>query len=410
MKLSPLRINLDRLLGRIDELAFVGAIDGGGVCRLALSDEDRDARDLVSGWMRALGLDISVDQIGNVVGIRAGAEPGPPVMTGSHIDTVATGGRYDGNLGVLAGLEVIETLNDAGVTTRKPLAVGFFTNEEGVRYTPDMMGSAVHQGVFSAEDMLAVVGTDGSVLGEELARIGYAGTTATGSFRADSFVELHVEQGPVLEALGYEIGAVEKVQGISWTEYRLRGTANHAGTTPMALRNDAGYVAAAISVEARRLSVEMGGDQVATVGVSELKPNLINVIANRALVTLDLRNTNNGLLVQAEQAMTEFVAKTCTDEGVQCETRSLVRFDPVPFDDTMVSLVSDTAQALGLSVQRMPSGAGHDAQMFAPNCPTSMVFVPSRGGISHNVAEFTEDNHLKAGADVLLQVMLTKAE
>lgn len=410
MNLSPLRINLDRLLDRIKRLAEVGGIAGGGVCRLALSDEDRDARDFVCGWMRDLGLEVSIDQIGNVVGIRQGTEPGPPVMTGSHIDTVATGGRYDGNLGVLAGLEVVKTLNDVDATTRKPIAVGFFTNEEGVRYTPDMMGSAVHQGVFSVEDMLSVVGTDGTVLGDELKRIGYAGDTPTGTFRADSFIELHVEQGPVLEALGLEIGAVEKVQGISWTEYRLAGTANHAGTTPMVMRNDAGYVAAAIAVEARRLTSQLGGDQVATVGVTELQPNLINVIAKNALVTVDLRNTDNEILRQAENAMTRFVEKICEDEGVQCESRSLVRFDPVLFDPEMVSLVSKTGEMLGLSVHHMPSGAGHDAQMFAPNCPTAMIFVPSRGGISHNVAEFTEDGHLQAGADVLLQVMLAKAQ
>lgn len=410
MNLSPLRINPNRLLHRIELLAEIGAIDGGGVCRLALSDEDREARDLVLGWMRDLGLDVSVDQIGNVVGLREGLEPGPPVMTGSHIDTVATGGRYDGNLGVLAGLEVVETLNEAQLITRKPIAVGFFTNEEGVRYTPDMMGSAVHQGMLGVQDMLNVAGTDGSILGEELERIGYAGYTPSGSFRADSFVELHVEQGPVLEALGLEIGAVEKVQGISWTEYQLRGTANHAGTTPMAMRNDAGYVAAAISVEARRLTTEMGGDQVATVGVTELKPNLINVIPKNALVTVDLRNTDNDALTQAEHTMAAFVAKICKDEGVQFESRSLVRLEPVSFASEMVSLISSTAQNLGLSVHQMPSGAGHDAQMFAPNCPTAMIFVPSRGGISHNVAEFTEGHHLQAGADVLLQVMLARAQ
>ncbi len=410
MQPTHLRINLDRLLDRIDTLAGIGAIDGGGVCRLALSEQDRLGRDWVCGWMRDLGLQVSVDGIGNVVGVRAGQQPGPPVMTGSHIDTVATGGRYDGNLGVLAGLEVIETLNDAQVSTQKPLAVGFFSNEEGVRFAPDMMGSAVHQGHLELHEMLAVVGVDGATLGDELKRIGYAGETSTGDKRADCFVELHVEQGPLLEAENQQIGAVEKVQGISWMEYRLRGTANHAGTTPMALRNDAAYVAAAIAVEARRIASHLGGDQVATVGVLALNPGLVNVIAKEALVTVDLRNTDDDKLSESEQQMADFVATTCQAEGVHCESRSLVRLQPVLFDPELVSLIEETAQSMDFSVKRMPSGAGHDAQMFAANCPTAMIFVPSRGGISHNVAEYTAPEQVRAGADVLLQVLLAKAE
>ncbi len=406
---QTLRINLDRLLGRINQLAEIGAIEGGGVCRIALSDEDRRGRDLVVGWMQELGLEVSIDRIGNVIGLRQGTGPGNPVLTGSHIDTVATGGRYDGNLGVLAGLEVIETLNHAGLTTRKPIGVGFFTNEEGVRFTPDMMGSAVHQGIFDVDDMLKVVGTDGSILGEELVKTGYAGDAPTGNFNAECFVELHIEQGPILEIEGYEIGAVESVQGISWTEYRLTGVSNHAGTTPMHLRHDAGYVAAAISVEARRLAGEMGGNQVATVGVSALEQGMIKVIAREALVTVDLRNTNELMLQQAENTMSEFVTKICGTEGLNFTSRSLARFEPVKFDPGMISLVTDKATSLGYKTRRMPSGAGHDAQMFAPNCPTAMIFVPSRDGISHNVAEFTGAEHIRAGADVLLQLMLNKS-
>ena len=331
-----LHINLERLLGQLGKLAQIGKIDGGGVCRLALTDEDRQGRDLVMGWMNELGLDVAVDRIGNVVGVRTGLESGNPVMTGSHIDTVATGGRYDGNLGVLAGLEVIATLNDAALTTRRPIAVGYFTNEEGARFAPDMMGSAVHQGIFKVEDMLSVISVDGKILGDELQQIGYAGLTTTGSSRAECFIELHIEQGPVLEIEGFDIGAVESVQGISWTEYHLGGTANHAGTTPMRLRQDAGYVAAEIAVEARRIALEMGGSQVATVGVNQLAPGLINVIAKQALVTVDLRNTDEALLCQAEQTMADFVNAICTAEGVSCESRILARFEPVEFDANMV--------------------------------------------------------------------------
>ena len=409
MTLSNLRINIDRLISRIEGLAEIGAIDGGGVCRMALTDEDRQGRDLVVKWMHELDLEVTVDQIGNVVGIRAGQESGRPVMTGSHIDTVASGGRYDGNLGVLAGLEVIETLNDSNIITRKPIGVGFFTNEEGSRFAPDMMGSGVHQGAFELKRMLDVLDIDGERVGDELEKIGYAGDTSTGDFRADSFFELHVEQGPILELEDYEIGAVEGVQGISWNEYRIGGTANHAGTTPMRLRHDAGYVAAAISIEVRRLAKEMGGNQIGTVGVTKLNPGLINVIAKEALITIDMRNTDEQKLQEAERSIGSFIEQICKAEGVTCSRRTLARFEPVSFDKKMVSLVSETASALGFRVKSMPSGAGHDAQMFAPNCPTAMIFVPSQNGISHNVAEYTEPKHLQAGADVLLQIMLHKS-
>ena len=409
MSLSNLRINIDRLISRIEGLAEIGAIDGGGVCRMALTDEDRQGRDLVVKWMHELDLEVTVDQIGNVVGIRPGQESGRPVMTGSHIDTVASGGRYDGNLGVLAGLEVIETLNDSNIITRKPIGVGFFTNEEGSRFAPDMMGSGVHQGAFELKRMLDVLDIDGERVGDELEKIGYAGDTSTGDFRADSFFELHVEQGPILELEDYEIGAVEGVQGISWNEYRIGGTANHAGTTPMRLRHDAGYVAAAISMEVRRLAKEMGGDQIGTVGVTKLNPGLINVIAKEALITIDMRNTDEQKLQEAERSIGSFIEQICKAEGVTYSSRTLARFEPVSFDKQMVSLVSETASALGFRVKSMPSGAGHDAQMFAPNCPTAMIFVPSQNGISHNVAEYTEPKHLQAGADVLLQIMLHKS-
>ncbi|WP_193368485.1 Zn-dependent hydrolase [Pelagibius marinus] len=407
--MSNLRIDLDRLMDRIQRLGQVGALEGGGVCRLALTGEDKAGRDLVVGWMRELGLQVTVDRIGNVVGLRPGETDGPPVMTGSHIDTVATGGLYDGNLGVLAGLEVVESLNDAGVTTRHPLAVGFFTNEEGARFAPDMMGSGVHQGALSLDDCLATRGIDGTMVGDDLAQIGYAGEAPVGGFRAKAFFELHVEQGPVLEEEGVEIGAVTGVQGISWTEYTIAGTSNHAGTTPMRLRHDAGYVAAAIATTARQIARDMGGDQVATVGVIELEPNLVNVIARRAKVTVDLRNTDEAKLQQAEGMMAEKLRELAQAEGVEITARPLARFEPVDFDPEMIDLVAETAAGLGCSVKRMPSGAGHDAQMFAPNCPTAMIFVPSKDGISHNVREYTAPAEIAAGANVLLQVMLSAA-
>lgn len=404
-----LRIDIRRLQNRLEALAKVGALPGGGVCRLALSDEDRAGRDLVVSWMRELGLAVTIDRMGNVVAVRAGLEETAPVMTGSHIDTVATGGIYDGNLGVLAGLEAIECLNDAGIVTRRPLAVAFFTNEEGVRFTPDMMGSLVHQGDMAVEEAHAVVGTDGTTVGDNLRRIGYLGDAPCGSRRAEAFVELHIEQGPILEQEGIVIGAVEGVQGISWTEITFRGTSNHAGTTPMSMRRDAGYAAFAVGAFVRRLAGEIGSGQVATAASIRLRPNLINVIANQAVMTVDLRNMDEDTLKRAEARLHEFVAETAAAEGVDVERRALVRFAPVDFDPDMIGLVEETATKLGHSVRRMPSGAGHDAQMFARHCPTSMIFVPSVDGISHNVDEYTAPEHLEAGANVLLQVLLAKS-
>ncbi|WLW64789.1 M20 family metallo-hydrolase [Achromobacter aegrifaciens] len=407
---EAVRIDGARLLRRIADLAQVGAIEGGGVCRLALTDADRQGRDLVVRWMRELGLAVTVDGIGNVVGLRAGRKAGPPVMTGSHIDTVRTGGRYDGNLGVLAGLEVVAALNDAGVVTERPIAVAFFTNEEGARFAPDMMGSLVFQGDLALEDALATIGIDGTSVGENLARIGYAGTAPVGNNQVHAFVELHVEQGPVLEHEGYTIGAVTGVQGIHWIEFTVRGVSNHAGTTPMALRHDAGIVAARIACFARDLTAELGAGQLATVGQVNLFPNLINVIPNRATFTLDLRNTDGAALQEAIARCMTYAAQVAANEGVELSHRVLADFAPVAFDEAIVGRVEDIARSRGHRVRRLPSGAGHDAQMLARMCPTGMVFVPSVGGLSHNVAEFTQDQDIEAGAGVLLELMLELAE
>ena len=409
--MQDLRIQIARLSRRIDELAAVGALEGGGVCRLALTDEDRLGRDLVCSWMRELGLVVTVDRIGNVIGVRADANGGLelPVLVGSHIDTVATGGPYDGNLGVLAGLEVIETLNENDVATGHPVAVGFFTNEEGARYAPDMMGSGVHQGALDLAQCLATVGIDGTTVPADLERIGYAGDLECGGVRASSYLELHVEQGPVLEQETVAIGVVTGVQGISWNEWSFSGVSNHAGTTPMNLRADAGLVAAEVACFVRRLAREMGGTQVATVGAMTLKPNLINVIANRVTMTVDLRNTDDALLRMAERRTSEFIEQCSAAEGVRVTTRSLARFAPVEFDDELVSLVEASASALGYSTLRLPSGAGHDAQMFAPHCPSAMIFVPSKDGISHNIREYTAPAEIEAGANVLLRAVLSRA-
>ena len=404
----PRRVDFARLRSRLFELASIGAIDGGGCARLALTDEDRHGRDLVVEWMRELGLDISVDRVGNVIGIwKVGT--GAPVMTGSHIDTVRTGGKYDGNLGVLAGIEVIHTCQDNDYTPPRPLAVGFFTNEEGARFAPDMFGSLVYVGGLSVETALDTVGIDGARVGDELERIGYNGSTPCPGLAPHSFVELHIEQGPVLEQRGLQIGAVTGVQGISWQELVVTGQSNHAGTTPMSLRHDPAFVASSIAVFVRDLARRYGGDQVATVGKIDLHPNLINVVPATATLTVDLRNTDEDTLKKAESELRTFIDALARDEGVTVTSRQLARFEPVEFDPRIIDMVEKLAVEHGLGVTRMPSGAGHDAQMLARVCPTSMIFVPSVKGISHNPAEHTHDDDLEAGANLLLATMLRLA-
>jgi N-carbamoyl-L-amino-acid hydrolase len=402
---DEMKIDGARLSKALADLAQVGALESGGVSRLAASDEDREARDLVVSWMRAAELEIKVDRVGNVFGIRAGDAALPPVMTGSHLDTVKSGGALDGSYGVLAGLEVMRTLNERAVQTRHPLVVAIFTNEEGVRFTPDMMGSLAFAGGIEAETVLAARDETGTSLGEALDTIGYAGKEACGWTRPHAFVELHIEQGPILEREGITIGAVENLQGISWTEIVITGEANHAGTTPIALRKDAGYVACATVAFLRDLCREIGPATRATCGVVELQPGVTNVVAGRALLRVDLRHPDNARLEEAEARLSEYLHRIAEQEGVTCASRSLARFDPVTFDAGIVEVVESRARSLGYSVRRMTSGAGHDAQMIARIAPTAMIFVPSQAGVSHNPGEFTSPRELEAGANVLLHTL-----
>ena len=401
-----LRVNGERLLQRLMALADIGPIDGGGCARLALTDEDKAGRDLVVSWMRELGLEVTVDVVGNVVGTwNVGS--GAPVMTGSHIDTVRTGGKYDGNYGVLGGLEVIQTVQESGYVPPRPMAVAFFTNEEGARFAPDMMGSLAFVGGSPVETVLDTVGIDGARVGDELERIGYSGSIPCPRLAPHAFVELHIEQGPVLEQQGRTIGVVTGVQGISWQEVTVTGQSNHAGTTPMNLRHDPAYAAADIAVFLRTLAGRYGGHQVCTVGKVDLHPNLINVVPASATLTLDVRNTDESLLRSAENEIAAHLTELAAAEGVTIATRPLARFEPVDFHPEVISLVESIAAEHGLSHMRMPSGAGHDAQMLARVCPTSMIFVPSHKGISHNPAEHTDRTHLVEGCDVLLHALLT---
>ena len=332
------------------------------------------------------------------------------MMLGSHVDTVGTGGRYDGLYGVMAALEACAALDDAGLVTRRPLAVTAFTNEEGSRFAPYAMGSLVYSGSLSLEEAYAIRGIDGATVGDELRRIGYAGEAAPGWLLPHAYLELHIEQGPVLEAEHRVIGAVEGITGLSWTEVTVTGRSAHAGTTPMAQRRDAACAAAEIALFVRNLAREMGGYQKGTVGRIELHPNLINVIAARAVLTVDLRNLDDGRLAEAERAFAAFLERLAVEAQVTIETRGLGRFAPVVFPESIVGLIEETARERGLPCRRMPSGAGHDAQMMARMCPSGMIFVPSVNGLSHNVEEFTEPAHLAAGASVLMRAAMRLAD
>jgi beta-ureidopropionase / N-carbamoyl-L-amino-acid hydrolase len=409
MSTSP-RIDRARLIGRLDKFNRIGALPGGGNCRLALSDEDRAGRDLLVEWMRELGLTVTIDAIGNIIGLRRGRQNAPPVMFGSHVDTVGTGGRYDGLYGVLAGLEACQALNDAGHVTRRPLALVAFTNEEGSRFPPYAMGSLVYVGGITLDQAYAVRGIDGATVGEELRRIGYVGEAKPGWLVPHAYLELHIEQGPVLEDEGLVIAAVEAITGLIWTEVTVAGRSAHAGTTPMHLRHDAAYVAGEIAACARHLALKMGGHQKCTVGRIELYPNLVNVIAERAVLTIDLRNTDATRLQVAERELAAQIDRIAAQEKVSISTRTLARFEPVTFPPEIVSLVETTATDLGLPCRRLPSGAGHDAQMMARLCPSGMIFVPSVGGLSHNVREETKPEHLEAGGAVLMHAVMRLAE
>jgi N-carbamoyl-L-amino-acid hydrolase len=402
-----LSIDADRLVGRIQDLGRIGRGDDGKLTRLAASEADKAGRDQFVAWLRAAGLDVRCDRVGNLFGVWREPEnaDGAAILVGSHIDSVIDAGIYDGCYGVLAGLEAIETLRASGFKPTRPVAVAAFTNEEGVRFAPDMLGSLTYVGGLAVEDGLTATATDGAALGAELERIGYAGSEAPGFLRPCAYVELHIEQGPVLDREGLAIGAVEGVQGISWRRVTIEGVANHAGTTPMTMRRDAGLAAARVIAHLRDHVAGSNAPSVATVGCIAFEPNAINVIPSRARFTVDLRDPDERRLRRMEAALDGFLDRLAVAEGVSIAVERLARFEPVAFDPRIVALIEDVAKRRGLTSKRMTLGAGHDAQMLARICPAAMIFVPSVGGISHNPNEFTRVADLAAGADVLLDVV-----
>lgn len=418
---EPLQIDADRLWDSLTELAAIGVYQDArtgltGVNRQSLTDADARGRQLLISWMRAAGLQVSIDEIGSIHGRREGTDPTPaPVMIGSHIDTVATAGAFDGCLGVLGGLEIVRTLNDRGITTRRPVVIAAFTDEEGVRFGTDMLGSAVACGRIGLEEAYALTDEDGLRLVDDLERIGFRGSQPVRLSPPHAYLECHIEQGPILLREGLAVGVVTGVQGISWQQVVLHGRAAHAGTTPTELRVDAGLAAAQLIVRLRGL-VDSGrfGQLRATVGRMVAVPGLPSVVPERVELTVDLRNPEEHLLVAAEQEVAAFLAEMPAGqptEGLLVETRQMARTRPVPFDDRIQDVLAEVAAELGHPARRLMSGAGHDAQELAAITPTAMVFVRGQhDGISHNPREYSTPVDCAAGITVLGNALIRLTE
>ena len=410
LKTAELKINGDRLWGSLMEMAKIGATPKGGVCRLALTDLDRQGRDLFVRWCREAGCTVKVDRMGNIFARRPGRNNDlAPVGTGSHLDSQPTGGRFDGVYGVLAGLEVIRTLNDLGLETERPVEASVWTNEEGSRFAPAMVASGVYAGVFTLEYGLSRADAEGKTMGEELQRIGYAGTEPVGGRAVHAFFETHIEQGPILEAEGQTIGVVTDAQGQRWYELTLTGQDSHAGPTPMPVRRDALLGAARVIQLVNEIGLKHAPRAVSTVGMINSYPNSRNVIPGRTFLTVDFRCPDNDELARMDAELKEGVARIAAQGRLEFDLKQIFQYDCVHFDESCVAMVRAGAQALGYSTRDIVSGAGHDACYMSQVTPTAMIFVPCIGGISHNEIEDAKPEWIEAGGNVLLQAMLAKA-
>lgn len=411
--LAPLHIDGERLWQSLMDLAQIGATPKGGVCRIALTDQDKLGRDLVVQWFKEAGLTVRTDAVGNVFGRRAGTDAlARAVATGSHIDTQPTGGKFDGNYGVMAGLEVVRTLNAHGIQTCAPIEVAFWTNEEGTRFTPVMMGSGAFAGVFGAEDIQARTDADGLTVGGELQRIGYLGDVACGEVPGGAFAayfEAHIEQGPVLEAYDKPVGIVSGALGQQWYDVVVTGMDAHAGPTPMELRHDAMLAAARMIDVVNRIAMDEAPHGRGTVGSVQVLPNSRNVIPGQVKFTVDFRNLSQAGLDRMDAAMHREFALLAQQCQCVVEIEQVVKFEPCIFHPDCVSSVRKAADALGLQHMEVVSGAGHDAVYVNQVAPTAMIFVPCKDGISHNEIEDAKPAHLAAGCNVLLHAMLAHA-
>lgn len=400
----------DRLWDSLMEMAKVGATEKGGNCRLALTDLDREGRDLFANWCREAGCTLKVDKMGNIFARRAGKNDSlPPVMTGSHLDTQPTGGKYDGVFGVLAGLEVLRTLNDVGMETEHPVEVVVWTNEEGSRFAPAMVASGVFAGAFDLDYGLSRADVDGKTMGEELKRIGYAGDEEVGGREIKAFFEAHIEQGPILEHEEKTIGVVLGAQGQRWFEITVTGQEAHAGPTPMPTRKDALVAASKIVTEVNRIGLNHPPFACATVGMIQSHPNSRNTIPGEVFLTVDFRHPKDETLSQMDAALRAFCEKLAADGGFELKLEEIWYSPPVEFDKDCVSAVRSGAKAAGFSYMDIISGAGHDACYVSRVAPTGMIFVPCENGISHNEAEEATPEDLAAGCNVLLHAIIERA-
>jgi len=410
MSQTNLQIDGKRLWDSLMEMARIGATEKGGCKRLALTDLDRQARDLFARWCEEAGCAITVDRMGNIFARRPGRDDSlAPVMVGSHLDTQPTGGRFDGVYGVLSGLELVRTLNDLGIETERPIEVAVWTNEEGSRFAPAMVASGVFAGEFDLDYGLSRTDPDGKTMGEELERIGYAGEAPVGGRDVHAFFEAHIEQGPILEAEDKTIGVVTVAQGQRWYEIVLTGVESHAGPTPMDRRKDALLGAARIIELVNRTGLEHAPHACATVGMMDVYPNSRNVIPGRVFLTVDFRHPEDDILTQMDARLRKGVEKIAGDIGLDVELEQIFYYAPVHFDEACVKSVRAAAESCGYSHRDMVSGAGHDACYLAGVAPTSMVFIPCIDGISHNEAEDIKPQWATAGANVLLRAVLDKA-
>jgi beta-ureidopropionase / N-carbamoyl-L-amino-acid hydrolase len=408
--ITTLRVNGQRLWDSLMELAQIGATEKGGVCRLTLTDLDKQGRDLVTRWAREAGMTVTIDQIGNGFMRRAGRNNSlPPIMTGSHIDTQPTGGKFDGNYGVLAGIEVVRTLNDHGIETEAPIEVAFWTNEEGSRFVPVMMGSGVFAQAFTLEHAYAATDTAGLTVKGELERIGYIGEQVPGDHPIGAYFETHIEQGPVLEDHDKTIGVVTGVLGIRWYDCVVTGMEAHAGPTPMALRKDALQVAAKLMQEVVACAHRHPPHGRGTVGMVQVHPNSRNVIPGRVKFSIDLRNATDALCEAMDADIRAVAAKLSQESGLPIEITPVSAYPAQPFHADCIAAVQKAADTLGYSNMRAVSGAGHDAVYMARLAPAGMIFIPCKDGISHNEIEDAKPEHIEAGCNVLLQAMLERA-
>lgn len=410
MQINALRINGQRLWQSLMDLAKIGATEQGGNCRLALTALDGQGRDLVVGWMKQAGLAITIDQVGNIFGRRGGRNDAlPPVATGSHIDTQPTGGRFDGCYGVLAGLEVMRTLQEKGVETEAPLELVIWTNEEGTRFVPVMMGSGVFANKFSLETALSACDLQGKSVRDELAVIGYAGSAPVGGRQLGAYLEAHIEQGPILEKEDKVIGVVTGSLGLRWYDVTVTGMEMHAGPTPMPVRQDALFAATHLMQEVIHIANANQPHGRGTVGVVQVYPGSRNVIPGRVSFTADLRHQDEATLTAMDARWRDVCAQAGAKFGVQVDLKDVQYFRPTPFDPAMVQRVREQTRQAGYSHMDIVTGAGHDAVYIADVAPTAMIFVPCKDGISHNEIEDAKPEHLEAGANVLLGAMLQAA-